>query len=208
MKPKLIKTACFIEMTKMKKTIKDLVKEYFKKRPPQDLQHGPVVDWVEKQYMKLYGKNPRDIWRSIRKLHEDGILIKVRKGVYCYDPKAIEKHKHDTFTQRQKEIILKRDAYKCVICRKGKKDGVELHIDHIKTLYLGGKSTIRNGQTLCAQHNLIKKNINQTEVWKKMFIRLYKTAQNEGDKKLQRFCEDILKVYEKYDINGHVSWEY
>ena len=43
-----------------KKSISDLIKEYFKKHPNQDLQHGPVVDWVEEKYVKLYGRKPRD----------------------------------------------------------------------------------------------------------------------------------------------------
>jgi isoleucyl-tRNA synthetase len=66
-------------MSKVRKTISNLVVEYFRKHPKEELKHGPVVDWVEKQYLKLYGKKPRDTWRVIRKLHEEGILIKVKK---------------------------------------------------------------------------------------------------------------------------------
>lgn len=190
-----------------KKSISDLIKEYFKKHPNQDLQHGPFVDWVEEKYVKLYGKKPRDTWRSIRHLHEKGFLIKVKKGVYRYDPESIKQKKIDDFTSEQKEIILKRDGYKCVICGKGKKEGVELHVDHIKPKYLGGGSTIKNGQTLCAQHNFIKKTLNQTETGKKMFIRLYELAKSEGNEELKKFCTDILETYEKYNINGHIVWK-
>jgi len=34
-------------MAKAKKTISDLIMEYFRKHPKKELQHGPVVDWVE-----------------------------------------------------------------------------------------------------------------------------------------------------------------
>ena len=51
------------------KSIRDLILEYFKRYPKQDLKHGPVVDWVEEQYIKLYKRKPRDIWRAIRNLH-------------------------------------------------------------------------------------------------------------------------------------------
>lgn len=190
-----------------KKSIGDLIKEYFKKHPNQDLQHGPVVDWVEDKYVKLYGKKPRDTWRNIRKLHEEGFLIKVRKGVYRYEPQAVRQREIDDFTPEQKEAILKRDGYKCVICGRGEKEGVELHIDHIKPKYLGGKSTIENGQTLCAQHNFIKKTLKQTETGKKMFIRLYELAKSEGNEELKKFCVDILETYEKYNINGHIFWK-
>ncbi len=190
-----------------RKSISYLIREYFKKHPNQDLPHGPVVDRVEEQYIKLYGKKPRDIWRSIRHLHEEGFLIKVKKGVYRYEPAAVKQRKIDDFTPEQKEAILKRDGYKCVICGRGRKDGVELHVDHIKPKYLGGKSTIENGQTLCAQHNFIKKTLKQTETGKKMFIRLYELAKNESNEELKKFCADILETYEKHNINGHIAWE-
>jgi len=194
-------------MKKQKISISDLIKEYFKNHPNKDLPHGPVVDWVEEQYLNLYGKKPRDTWRAIRHLHEEGFLIKVRKGIYRYDPKIVKQKELEDFTPEQKEAILERDGYRCVICGRGKKDGVELHVDHIKPKSLGGKSNIENGQTLCAQHNFIKKNLKQTETGKKMFIRLYELAKKEGEEKLKKFCEEILTTYEKYNINGHIVWE-
>ncbi|MDO8528297.1 MAG: HNH endonuclease [Nanoarchaeota archaeon] len=189
------------------KSIRELLIEYFKIHPKEDLSHGPVVDWVEEQYLKLYNKKPRDTWRSIRNLHEEGFLIKVKKGVYRYDPDAVKHRELEDFTAEQKAIILKRDDYKCVICGRGKKEGIELQVDHIKPKYLGGKATIENGQTLCAQHNFIKKSLKQTETGKKMFIRLYELAKSENNKELMKFCEDVLKTYEKHNINGHIVWE-
>ncbi len=167
-----------------RKTIKDLLIEFFEAHPNEDMPHGPVVDWVEGKYVRLYGKKPRDTWRAIRNLHEAGFLIKVRKGVYKYDPSAVKKIELEEFTQEQKEAILKRDGYRCVICGRGIKDGVELHVDHIKPRYLGGTSAIENGQTLCAQHNFIKKTLKQTETGKKMFIRLYELAKAEKNTEL------------------------
>ena len=41
----------------MGKSIRDLLLEYYKRHPKEECQHGPVVDWVEKQYLRLYGKN-------------------------------------------------------------------------------------------------------------------------------------------------------
>ena len=188
-------------------TISDLIMDYFKNHENEDLHHGPVVDWVEEKYLELYSNKPRDIWRSIRNLHEKGYLIKVSKGVYRYDPNFIHNIDLEDFTPEQKEEILKRDGYKCVICGKGIKDGVELHVDHIKPKSLGGTSTIENGQTLCAQHNFIKKTLNQTETGKKMFIRLYELAKKEENKDLLDFCSDILNTYEKHNINGHIQWK-
>lgn len=192
---------------KKNKSIKDLLIEYFKAHPKEDMPHGPVVDWVEAKYKKIYQKKPRDTWRSIRNLHEIGFLIKVKKGIYRYDPDAVKQRELEDFTPEQKAAILKRDGYKCVICGRGKKEGVELQVDHIKPKYLGGKSTIENGQTLCAQHNFIKKTLKQTETGKKMFIRLYELAKKENDKELLKFCADILETYEKHNINSHIVWK-
>ncbi|MEK6645974.1 MAG: HNH endonuclease [Candidatus Firestonebacteria bacterium] len=194
-------------MKKKNKSIKDLLIEYFKLHPKEDMSHGPVVDWVETKYKKLYNKKPRDTWRAIRNLHEVGFLIKVKKGVYKYDPKAVNQRDLEDFTSKQKEFILKRDGYKCVRCGRGKEDGIELQVDHIKSRYEGGKAIIENGQTLCSQHNFIKKHLKQTETGKKMFIRLYELAKSEKNKELIYFCDDVLKDYEKHNINGHIIWE-
>ncbi|GAB6283687.1 MAG: hypothetical protein STSR0008_24760 [Ignavibacterium sp.] len=194
-------------MKKKNRSIKDLIIEFFKAHPNEDMPHGPVVDWVETEYKLLYDKKPRDTWRSIRKLHEVGFLIKVKKGVYRYDPDSANQKELEDFTAEQKAFILKRDGYKCVICGRGKKEGVELQVDHIKPKYLGGTSTIENGQTLCAQHNFIKKTLKQTETGKKMFIRLYEFAKSKNNEELKKFCAEILETYEKYNINGHIVWE-
>lgn len=194
-------------MIKNKKSIKDLLIEFFKAHPNEDMTHGPVVDWVEKRYIKFYNKKPRDIWRSIRNLHEIGFLIKMQKGIYRYDPDSVLERELEDFSLEQKEIILKRDEYKCVICGRGVREGIELQVDHIKSKYLGGKSTIENGQTLCAQHNFMKKTTKQTETGKKMFVRLYELAKSENNEELMKFCVDILAVYEKHNINGHIIWK-
>lgn len=191
---------------KKNKSIKDLLIEYFKAHPKEDMSHGPVVDWVEAKYKRLYNKKPRDTWRSIRNLHEIGFLRKVKKGIYRYDAEFVEQRDLEDFTPEQKEIILKRDDYKCVQCGRGIKNGVELHVDHIKSRYEGGKATIENGETLCAPHNFVKKHLNQTETGKKMFIRLYELAKSEKNEALIQFCADVLGAYEKHHINGHIIW--
>lgn len=188
------------------KSITDLIIEYFKKHSKQEMKHGPVVDWVEKKYLKLYNKKPRDTWRAIRGLYQEGFLIKVRKGIYKYDPEYVHKRELEDFTPEQKKQILERDGYKCVICGKGIKEGEELQVDHIKPKDKGGKAIIENGQTLCSICNFRKKNYNQTESGKKMFIRLLETANTIGDKKTVDFCEDILKTYHRHDINSHIEW--
>jgi len=184
----------------------DLIMEYFKKNPERDIRHPEIVDWVVEEYRKRTGKVFRDPDRGIRRLAQDGLLIKVAKGVYKYDPDFVAKRELEDFTPAQKEAIMKRDNYRCVICGRGTKDGVELQVDHIKPKELGGKAEIANGETLCAQHNFQKKNYKQTESGKRFFIRLYEAAQKNNDKGLKDFCTQILEVYERNKVNNHIVW--
>ncbi|MBI2546952.1 MAG: HNH endonuclease [Candidatus Aenigmarchaeota archaeon] len=185
----------------------DLIMEYFKNHPKREIKHPEIVDWVVAEYKKRTGTVFRDPDRAIRKLSQEGQLIKISKGVYKYDSNFIKNKELEDFTETQKEAIFERDNYRCVVCGKGRKDGVEIHADHIRPKDLGGKATIDNGQTLCAQHNFQKKNYKQTETGKKMFIRLYELAKSTKDEKLLGFCKEVLEVYEKNGINGHIVWK-
>mgnify|MGYP001558587972 FL=1 len=183
-----------------------LLVEYFQSHPNKSVPHPEVVDWVTKEYQKRTGSVFRDPDRGIRKLHQEGYLVKEAKGVYKYDPSFVKKRELEDFTPTLKHAIFERDVFKCVICGKGKKDGVEIHADHIMPKDFGGKATYENGQTLCSQHNFLKKNFKQTETGKKMFIRLYDLAKSIGDQALVEFCSEVLEVYERNGINGHIVW--
>jgi len=178
--------------------------EYFRAHPKQDLKHGPVVDWVEEQYLKLYGEKPRDTWRAIRKLYQEGKLIKVQKGVYRYDPDYVHVEKLFDFPEAIKEEIFKRDNFRCVICGLGRRDGVEICADHITPKDRGGTNTVENGQTLCTQHNLIKKNYSQTEAGKRYFIKMYEKALEKNDVRIINFCRQVFDAYNKHGINKHI----
>ena len=199
-------------MAKRKKQAKpksqlDLLMEFFKKHPNQDISHPEIVDWATKAWQKRTSRVFRDPDRGIRKLYQLGYLRKIKKGVYRYTPsKAVKKPLRD-FTAAQKQKIFERDNYKCVICGLGKKDGLEIHADHIKPKELGGRATISNGQTLCSRHNMMKKTFKQTETGKKMFIHLYEIAKKEKNKEIKEFCSAVLQIYEDHKINGHIKWK-
>lgn len=183
-----------------------LTLEYFKQNPLRPIEHPEAVDWLVKEYFERTGKVFRDPDRAIRSLAQRGQLVKVAKGVYKYDPDLVVNRELEDFTSAQREKIFERDEYRCVICGKGRQNGVEIHADHIKPKDLGGKAIIENGQTLCATHNFRKRNLKQTESGKKMFIRLYELAKASDDTEMVLFTSHILKVFERYDINGHIEW--
>lgn len=185
----------------------DLIMEYYENNPNRNIPHPEIVDWAVKEYKKRTGQTFRDPDRAIRKLAQEGKLIKITKGVYRYDPKHVVNRKLQDFSAEQKKQILERDGYKCVVCGRGSCDGIELHVDHIKAKDLGGTNDISNGQTLCAPHNFQKKNYKQTESGKRFFIRLYEAAKKNGDTVTQDFCSKILGVYEENHVNGHIEWK-
>lgn len=187
-------------------TQEEIIKEYFIAHPNKDIKHPEVVDWVTEEYKKRTGNVLRDPDRAIRKMSQNGFLIKIAKGVYRYDPNYVFKRDLEDFTEEQKEIIKRRDGYKCVICGLGPKNGVEIQVDHVRPKDLGGKAEIDNGQTLCAKHNFRKKNYGQTEMSKKMFINMYQTAKRVEDDETLQFCSDILKIYEARHIDDHIKW--
>lgn len=183
----------------------DLLLEYFKKNPNRDIKHPEIVDWATSERRERTGEIFRDPDRGIRKLHQEGYLIKIGKGVYRYEPESIKKRSLKDFSPKIKEVIFKRDGYKCIICGRGVAEGVEIHADHIKPRDKGGKSTLDNGQTLCSQHNFLKKNLGQTTLGKRYFIRLYKAAKKTKNKQLIGFCTEVLKIFDKYNIDTHVK---
>jgi len=185
----------------------NLLLEYFKKNQNRNISHPEIVDWATKEWLRRTGKVFRDPDRGIRRLSQDGLLIKVAKGIYRYDPDFVTNRELENFTESQKQEILKRDNYRCVVCGRGRENGVELQVDHIKPKDQGGRATIDNGETLCAQHNFQKKNYKQTESGKRFFIRLYEAAKANNDKPLVEFCRQILEVYDKNNVHGHIEWK-
>jgi predicted restriction endonuclease len=188
----------------------NFVRAWFEHHPNRDIHHDESKKAIEEAWLKLTGKRLEDVDRAIRRLGQEGILIKVAKGVYRYDPSQVNVRVLEDFTASQKKEILERDGYKCVICGLGEREGMDLQVDHIRPKELDGKAVVSNGQTLCARHNFMKKIASQTETGKKMFIRLLQAAKegdDENKEQLIAFCEDILSVFEKHGINGHIEWK-
>ena len=173
--------------------------------PNEELRHDPVVDWVTEQRVKMGYNPPRDIWRQVRQWHQDGKLIKVRKGVYKYDPDYEHEVELFEFSAKDREAIFKRDGYRCVVCGRGEADGVTLAADHKIPKDKGGTNDIDNGQTLCYEHNSLKKNYSQTEAGKRYFIRMYETALENQDERMIAFCQAVFDVYDAHDLNGHID---
>jgi len=178
------------------KTVTGYIKEYFEAHPNQEIEHGKVVDYVFKFIPKA-----RDPWRAIRKLYQEGWLIQVRKGVYKRILGYKGHHILAPFPPEVKEAIFKRDNYRCVLCGNGLHNGYEICADHIKPQAKGGQSTIENGQTLCSEHNLMKKRYGTTDFLKKYCETMIERAIKYKDTKTENLFKDILEVLKKYNLN-------
>jgi 5-methylcytosine-specific restriction endonuclease McrA len=188
----------------MAKTVEKLIMEYFEAHLGEEVRQGDIAIWVMQEYKKEHERECLDPWRSVRRLYQEGILIKVKKGVYKYIPELAKRRELSDFPPEVKEEIFKRDGYKCVVCNRGEKDGVEIHADHINPMDREGTNTVDNGQTLCSEHNLLKKNYSQTEAGKRYFIKLYEQAIAKGDKRMVDFCKQVFDVYNKHKVNQHI----
>lgn len=179
--------------------------EFFHDHPNEDMEHDPVVDWVTEQRVAMGYNPPRDVWREVRKLHQEGILVNPSRGVYKYDPDYVHDTDLQDFSPAVKQAIFERDNYRCVVCNLGREDGVNIAADHKKPKDKGGTNDLQNGQTLCYKHNAMKKNYSQTEAGKRFFRHTYDMAVENNDEKMIAFCEAVFDVYEEYDMNGHVE---
>lgn len=98
------------------------------------------------------------------------------KVTYSYDEivratevahKELQKQENFEYTREQERLkmtrsmrydVLVRDRFTCQICGASREDGVRLHVDHIYPISKGGKTTMKNLQTLCEDCNVGKWN--------------------------------------------------
>ena len=168
------------------KTVTDYIKEFFEQHPNEEIEHGRVVDYVFEHIPKA-----RDPWRAIRKLYQEGWLIKVRKGVYKRIPGYKGRSFLAPFPREVKEAIFKKHNYCCIVCGNGKHNGYEIHADHKTPQYKGGTNTIENGQTLCSEHNLMKKRYGTVDFLGQYCKKMIALAKEHNDIKIETMFKEV-----------------
>jgi hypothetical protein len=177
--------------------------EYFLENPNVDVQHDRVVPWINGMYQMRFNRACKDPGRGIRRLHEMGLLIKVEKGVYRFEPENIVNNDLYDFDEPTKNAVKIRDGFRCVVCKKGIAEGVEIQVDHIKPRSKGGDGSIDNGQTLCGSHNYRKNKMDQISMGADMFKRLQSLASKAPKddleaQKILSFCSRVLDTYAEF----------
>ena len=180
----------------MDKTVTEYIKEFFEKHPNEEIKHGRVVDYVFEHIPKA-----RDPWRAIRKLYQEGWLIQVRKGVYKRIPGYKGHNVLAPFPPEIKKAIFKRDNYQCIVCGNGLHNGYDICADHINPQSKGGQSTLENGQTLCSEHNLMKKKYGAVDFLGKYSKKMIQIAKENNDEKVEKMFKEILETLKKYGLS-------
>ena len=191
----------------MAKTVEQLILDFFINHPNTEFRHAPIDEWVTAQYViENEGSSPpQDVRRAVRHLAQIGRLIKVRRGIFKYDPDYDHEVDSQRFPEPVRQAIFQRDNYRCVVCNLGEEDGVEITADHKIPSSRGGTNKLENGETLCSTHNNMKKNYTQTEAGKRYFIHIYESALQNRDEKMIAFCQTVFDAYDEHNVNGHIK---
>lgn len=79
-----------------------------------------------------------------------------REEVQREKRRAMMERERRLMTASMRYEVLRRDNFRCKLCGATAKDGVKLHVDHIKPVSRGGKTEMSNLRTLCERCNLGK----------------------------------------------------
>lgn len=133
----------------------------------------PEVNLFDSEFGFKYAKGTASVsgeWDTLRNSKEKFKNFEYRHFSVCPEfntvafdfKKTYKKAKSERnrigLSKRLRFEILQRDAFKCVYCGKGEKDGVKLHVDHITPVDAGGTDEIKNLVTSCQDCNLGKSN--------------------------------------------------
>ena len=106
------------------------------------------------------------------------------------------------FKLEEKEVIFANDDYRCTMCGRGIQEGAELHVEPVKMKNKDGEVKIVGGLTLCDLHTFVGEEGKETIL--EMHQRLYKEAKKNNDEKSKDFFGEVLKVYEKHNMNEDI----
>ena len=152
----------------------------------RERERARIRDESRKEYERSWRKDNPDYMRKYNKAYGEANAERIRanRGKYKEQQKAYaqshlkerahyEKNRHarklqaeGTFTRREWEALCKYYDYTCLRCGRQEPD-IELTVDHVIPLSIGGSNSIDNIQPLCHSCNARKhaKTIDYREEW-------------------------------------------
>lgn len=190
----------------VKKSTREYILNFFTKNPNHTFTLQEIEVAVRKEYEKDTGLTDLYVNREVRKLGTQGYIpglgniIKPKRGEYRFEQGSGPIKLKSPFPESVKLDIKKKDNYTCQWCGKVETPTDRLAVDHIIPEDSGGKGVLENGITLCTYCNNRKKNLGVSIFGKNMFKRYLLLAKKDNDKKTIRFLEEVLEVFEKYQL--------
>lgn len=109
-----------------------------------------VVVVLKAEYTSPAGVNYYDDYRFYDRDDVCAMLKRVRELEEFQNSKVYQRRK---MSPKLRYEVLKRDGFRCVLCGRGREDGVKLEVDHIIPVSKGGRTTMSNLRTLCMDCN-------------------------------------------------------
>lgn len=105
-------------------------------------------------YKKFYiSPKGRNRYKSTKLYGEESICRMIEVAKRKEQEQSSKEYQRKLLTPKLRYEIMKRDHFRCVLCGKESKDGVELEVDHIHPVSKGGKTVPENLRTLCRECN-------------------------------------------------------
>ncbi len=176
----------------------EFIMAHFKEHPNQALALDDWSDEVSRQYKERTGRTAYHLRTIVRRLYWDGKLERVKRGVYKYDPDAVHKPRTLRFTPKQNREIRERDEYRCVVCGRGRAEGVRLYVDFLMP-NLPNRARIENGATFCTWHSPSRNNLTFMDMIMMGFKQIPDLAKHEEYTEMQGFASEVSAVLKKYE---------
>ena len=173
---------------------------YFKQHPKQALAYDDWTDELAREYKSLTGNTARHFRSIVRRLSGEGKLLKVKNGVYMYDPDYVHNPRRDKFNRKQKRQIQERDEFRCVCCGLGKREGLTLYVDFMFPNKPNRAASTLNGATFCSRHRINSSGNSLKELLMKSLELAIALVQLEQDPKSQYGLQELSRLRHKLDL--------
>ena len=171
---------------------------YFMQRPKQALAYDDWTDELASEYKSLTGNTARHFRSIVRRLSGEGKLLKVKNGVYMYDPDFSPAPQLPKFTAAQRRQIKERDEYQCVFCGMGRREGFTLYVGFLFCDKPDRASDISNGVTFCSRHRL--SNVGSIKDLISMQLsQLNELIQREHQHDISGLIKEYVEIYKRYE---------
>ena len=105
---------------------------------------------VEKTYTSPQGRNH---YQDNKEFYKWDIINCLDDAEEVLKQRNTAKYQRSQMNNSIRYDVMRRDGFKCVLCGATQKDGITLHVDHIKPVSKGGKTEMSNLRTLCNRCN-------------------------------------------------------